>query len=171
MFREGDGRRCPGWAIAVIVGTPSAVAPRQAEPHCLRRSSRSREPHPFGGFCPKRRTLSAAATRDPAPLTLGCPSPHTVVDVLFERELEALRSYGALGTIMAGDLHACSISRKEDGGWKLPAPGVKHPGGYQTVGKPLLLPFSFVHVRLLCCSPAPRRGRVTVQPGWSICAS
>jgi hypothetical protein len=109
--------------------------------------------------------LSAAATGDPAPLALGCPSPHAVVDVLFESELEALRSYGALGTIVTGDLHACSISRKEDGGWKLPAPGVEHPGGCQTVGKPLLLPFSFVHVRLLCCRPGSTR-RPGDCPAW-----
>jgi len=57
-----------------------------------------------------------------------------VVDVLFERELEALRSYGALSAMTAGDLDAYSISRKEDGGRKLSAPGVEHPGGCRIVG-------------------------------------
>lgn len=118
-------------------------------------------------FCPVRRTLSAAATRDPAPLALGCPSPHTVVDVVFERELEALRSYGALGTIMASDFDTHSIFRKEDGGRKLSAPGVKHPGGCQIVGKPFLLPFAFVHVRLLCCRPGSTR-RPGDSPAWSV---
>ena len=120
---------------------------------------------PPGGILAGASRLGAAAVRHPAPRPFGCPSPHTVVDMVFERVLEALHSYGALGAVAAGDLDPHAIARKEHGWRQVSAPCAEHPGGCQIGLEPFLLAFCARSCRLLAApTPSPGLGQFSHWP-------
>src|SRR5579884_71372 len=73
-----------------------------------------------------QRSLAAGPGNAP-PLTLRCPAPHAVIDLVLEGILQAGRSDRTVGADLLGGFHPQSVAREEHGGVDVPAPASRHP--------------------------------------------
>jgi len=77
----------------------------------------------------------AALAQDAPTLTLGAATPHTVVDAVGERVLQAFSLHRAVGADAPGPFHADAVGREELARRSSAAQGLLHPRRGVVVGE------------------------------------